>query len=166
MKPIEGAKSGGVKGFFKGTLQGITGLVFKPVSGVLDATSKAAEGIKNTATTFDDKPNEKRMRLIRAFYGSEKYYKSYNPLDAYLNYLLKVELKNGRYADANYLNGYYYKENNENIYLFLTLEYIIKFNETKRKKEWDILCENIKDFEIKGKEVLIFVNSKPKKWQV
>jgi vacuolar protein sorting-associated protein 13A/C len=30
----------------------------KPISGILDAISKTAEGIKNTATYFDDKPNE------------------------------------------------------------------------------------------------------------
>jgi vacuolar protein sorting-associated protein 13A/C len=47
---MEGIKSGGFTGFFKGTAQGIAGLVIKPVTGVLDATSKTAEGIKNQAT--------------------------------------------------------------------------------------------------------------------
>jgi hypothetical protein len=32
-----------------GGLKGITGLVIKPVSGIIDATTKTAEGIKNTA---------------------------------------------------------------------------------------------------------------------
>jgi vacuolar protein sorting-associated protein 13A/C len=41
-----------LKGFFKGGLKGITGLIVKPVSGVIDATSKTAEGIKNTTKMF------------------------------------------------------------------------------------------------------------------
>lgn len=35
-----------------GGLKGITGLIVKPVSGVIDATSKTAEGIKNTTNVF------------------------------------------------------------------------------------------------------------------
>jgi len=42
----------------KGLGKGIVGLVVKPVSGVLDAASTAAEGIKNTITYGDDKANE------------------------------------------------------------------------------------------------------------
>ena len=39
-KPISGAKSGGVGGFFAGAGKGIVGLVAKPVSGVVDLVSK------------------------------------------------------------------------------------------------------------------------------
>ena len=35
----------------------MTGLFVKPAAGVLDAASKTAEGLTNTATYFDDKPN-------------------------------------------------------------------------------------------------------------
>jgi vacuolar protein sorting-associated protein 13A/C len=35
-----------------GGLKGITGLVIKPVSGIIDATTKTAEGIKNTPGYF------------------------------------------------------------------------------------------------------------------
>lgn len=45
-------------GFIKGTIKGISGLVVKPVSGVLDASAKAAETVAITATHFDDKPND------------------------------------------------------------------------------------------------------------
>lgn len=47
------------------------GLVVKPVVGAIDLASKTAEGVKNTANYFDDKPNEIRMRLPRVFYGEE-----------------------------------------------------------------------------------------------
>lgn len=47
-KPISGAASGGVSGFFKGMYGGAKGLVLKPVTGVLDGVSKIAEGASNT----------------------------------------------------------------------------------------------------------------------
>ena len=77
LKPYEGARDSGFKGFLKGTFQGVTGLLIKPVTGILDATSKTAEGIKNTTNQFDDGPNEKWERIPRVFYGPEKFYKNY-----------------------------------------------------------------------------------------
>lgn len=70
-QPYEGAESGGVEGFFKGVSKGFVGLVVKPVVGVIDLASKTAEGVKNTANYFDDKPNELRVRIPRVFYGLE-----------------------------------------------------------------------------------------------
>lgn len=58
-------------GFFKGVSKGLAGLVVKPVAGALDLVSKTSEGVKNTANFFDDKPNEKRERIPRVFYGFE-----------------------------------------------------------------------------------------------
>ena len=77
-KPYEGAKKNGFFGFVKGSVHGIVGLMVKPIAGVFDATSKTAEGIKNTATHFDDKPNERRMRMPRVFYEKEGYIKMYS----------------------------------------------------------------------------------------
>lgn len=54
----------------------------KPITGIIDFSSKTAEGIKNTATHFDDKPNEKRERFPRIFYGKEQFYKSFNYKDS------------------------------------------------------------------------------------
>lgn len=58
----------------KGITKGIAGLVIKPITGVIDAASKTAEGIKNTATYFDDKPSENRLRPPRVFYNRERYF--------------------------------------------------------------------------------------------
>ena len=44
------------------------GIIAKPVSGVLDAASKTAEGITNTLTYFDDKPRSTRMKSPKLFY--------------------------------------------------------------------------------------------------
>jgi len=51
----------------KGTYQGISGLVVKPISGTLDLISKTTEGIKNTAGPKIKKP--KKIRNMRPFYG-------------------------------------------------------------------------------------------------
>lgn len=61
-EPFRGAEKEGLGGFFKGGLKGITGLVVKPVSGVVDATSKTAEGIKNTTKVFSKEARELRTR--------------------------------------------------------------------------------------------------------
>lgn len=53
-QPIKGAEKEGVGGFFMGGLKGLTGLIVKPVTGVIDATSKTAEGIKNTTKVFSE----------------------------------------------------------------------------------------------------------------
>ena len=58
------------------------GLFLKPVSGGFDAAAKTAEGIKNTALYFNDKPNDKRIRNPRIFYGHESYYKAYRRFDS------------------------------------------------------------------------------------
>ena len=81
--PFEGAKKGGVEGFFKGTFKGLSGLILKPATGIIDMATKTAEGIKNTANYFDDnKKIIKKARLPRVFYGREKYLKHYNNKDA------------------------------------------------------------------------------------
>ena len=77
-----------------GSAKGITGLFTKPLSGLLDATSKvflfvliycfikAAEGIKNSAISKDDRPNDKRSRPIRPFYTHIAYFRDYAFNDA------------------------------------------------------------------------------------
>jgi vacuolar protein sorting-associated protein 13A/C len=45
-----------MSGFINGIGLGVSGLVVKPMTGIMDATSKTAEGLKNTATHFEDKP--------------------------------------------------------------------------------------------------------------
>jgi vacuolar protein sorting-associated protein 13A/C len=67
----------GMKGLIKGTAKGITGLIIKPVTGILDASAKTAESVTNTATIFDDKPNDQRIRVPRIFYETTRYFKKY-----------------------------------------------------------------------------------------
>ena len=45
-KPVKGAKKNGFSGFLKGSYKGLSGLIFKPITGVLDLTSATADGIR------------------------------------------------------------------------------------------------------------------------
>jgi len=62
MKPVEGVRREGAVGLFKGIGQGVIGVAVKPVAGILEATSKTAEGFRNTATMFDDDRTLYRVR--------------------------------------------------------------------------------------------------------
>jgi vacuolar protein sorting-associated protein 13A/C len=44
-KPLQGAKNEGVKGFFSGGVKSVFGIVVNPITGIMDAISKTAEGI-------------------------------------------------------------------------------------------------------------------------
>ena len=56
---------------------GVTGVVLKPVAGILDAAAKTAEGVKGSASRFNDRPNDAWIRRPREFYGEEKFYKNF-----------------------------------------------------------------------------------------
>lgn len=64
-KPIEGARSRGVKGFFKGVGQGIAGAFAKPASGIVQSVSKITEGVSEHAGRRLKK-GPQRARLPRA----------------------------------------------------------------------------------------------------
>ncbi len=44
---MEGAKKEGVIGFLGGSVQSLFGIVVNPITGIMDAISKTAEGIQN-----------------------------------------------------------------------------------------------------------------------
>jgi vacuolar protein sorting-associated protein 13A/C len=78
----------GFVGFLKGTALGLAGLIVKPITGILDASAKTAESISNTASHFDDRAYNDRIRVPRAFYERSRYYMKYNPFDAELMHYL------------------------------------------------------------------------------
>jgi len=145
-KPVEGMTKGGFSGFFKGALQGVTGVIVKPVTGVLDAASKAAEGIKNTATSFDDKGLETRSRDPRAFYGKEQYYRTYIDSDAeILSLLHKVEIEGLENISliASFEVFPDEKEKDDSYILALSHEAIVWWSDKRRKVLWWFKPENI-----------------------
>ena len=90
-QPIEETKKGGFLGFFKGTVKGVTGLVVKPVSGALDLISLTSEGIKNNTKSNEELMSDKRLRLPRPFYESEKTIREYDGFHAlWINLIPKI----------------------------------------------------------------------------
>lgn len=69
--------------------QGITGVVVKPVTGVIDFASKTTEGLKNTALYLEDKPNENRIRYPRVLYTETGIVKEYDAVDGKLAAIMK-----------------------------------------------------------------------------
>ena len=108
----------------------MTGLIIKPVTGVLDAASKTAEGISNMATNMDEKPNEERIRPIRPFYGKLRHIKPYSQNDAQIIENLR-SLKKGIYSDIELIEIFVLRdidlENEMNLVLsYQTILYMTK----------------------------------------
>eukprot|EP00347_Sterkiella_histriomuscorum_P000566 403375355 len=82
-QPMEESKKSGFSGFFKGTAKGITGLVVKPISGTLDLFSLTSEGIKNTSKNIEELTQDKRLRLPRPFYETERIIREYDDFHAF-----------------------------------------------------------------------------------
>lgn len=62
MQPLEGSKRSGTLGFIKGTAKGVTGVIVKPMSGVLDFFSLTSEGLKNSTKKEEELALNKRLR--------------------------------------------------------------------------------------------------------
>lgn len=92
----------------KGAYKGLSGLVVKPASGVLDLLSKTSEGIKNNVNSNKEK-KVKRIRYIRPFYGTSQLVKAYNELHAEVTHNLR-KMDKKRYASLTFLDAMIYNE--------------------------------------------------------
>jgi len=146
-QPMEGASTDGAKGFFKGTVKGVTGLVAKPVAGILDAASKTAEGVKNTANMFDQRPSNNRVRFPRAFYGKEKYYRTEMPTDGEIIWLLH-HTKNTKYRDMSLICAFDVfpdvEDKDNSCILALSYEYVLAWDVKHAKLMWAFNPKDIK----------------------
>lgn len=100
LKPIEGAETGGVGGFFKGIGKGVVGAVTKPMVGVTDLVSSSFEGIRNTTTVFDQNDID-RVRMPR-FIADDGILRPFNEREALGQSWLK-SLEDGKYIKENYV---------------------------------------------------------------
>lgn len=66
--PLEGARSGGFKGFIVGTGKGLAGLVTKPIAGIADVVIKTSEGFSNRHDGKEEEEIGIRVRKPRPFY--------------------------------------------------------------------------------------------------
>jgi vacuolar protein sorting-associated protein 13A/C len=169
-KPVEGAASGGVEGFFKGAIKGVTGLVVKPVTGILDAASKATEGIKNTAASDEEIRKEDRIRPMRLFYGQNECYKTYSDADSHV-YHLMCKLKDGKFSKDHFVAvAQYAPDKNQayNEFLFMiSSEHVMLFSKKDKKVSWWAETTNIAGVLTLSKhKVSIYLHKETKKLPV
>lgn len=70
VQPYNNIQTTGIlRGIVPGVLKATTGFIIKPFVGIIDLVSKTSEGLKNTATHFDDKPVEQKVRPPRVVYA-------------------------------------------------------------------------------------------------
>lgn len=145
LKPLEGAKEEGIPGLLKGTFKGMAGLFFKPIAAILDATSKTAEGIKNSVILGKNRVN---TRYRRPFYGVEKYYREYSQEDGEMVEFLG-KFKKGRFSNMCLTDFVTLKEEEgkDMKFLVIMIESLLMLSLKKKKKEWEIRTNGIRRVE-------------------
>ncbi|CAF1542330.1 unnamed protein product [Adineta steineri] len=96
IKPVSGAKEGGASGFVKGLGKGFIGLVTKPTGGVVDFASTSLDLIKRTAQ------QEEVVRRVRypRHVGHDGLVRPYICHEA-MGFFILNKLKNGKYAKTD-----------------------------------------------------------------
>ncbi|XP_052457976.1 intermembrane lipid transfer protein VPS13C isoform X3 [Carassius gibelio] len=64
-KPVEGAKKEGAAGFFKGVGKGLVGVVARPTGGIIDMASSTFQGIQRVAESTEEVTKLRPVRLIQ-----------------------------------------------------------------------------------------------------
>uniref|UniRef100_A0A6B2EM79 Putative vacuolar protein n=1 Tax=Phlebotomus kandelakii TaxID=1109342 RepID=A0A6B2EM79_9DIPT len=95
-KPISGARSEGVEGFFKGLGKGAVGLVTRPTAGVVDFASGSFEAVKRAAEMSEDVTRLRPPRFLK----TDGVVQPYSRRTAEGNKLLK-EIDKGKYANTD-----------------------------------------------------------------
>uniref|UniRef100_A0A8C0J7Y6 Vacuolar protein sorting 13 homolog C n=1 Tax=Chelonoidis abingdonii TaxID=106734 RepID=A0A8C0J7Y6_CHEAB len=63
-KPVEGAKKEGAAGFFKGVGKGLVGVVARPTGGIIDMASSTFQGIQRVAESTEEVSSLRPPRLV------------------------------------------------------------------------------------------------------
>ncbi|KAM6426345.1 intermembrane lipid transfer protein VPS13C [Liasis olivaceus] len=64
-KPVDGARKEGAAGFFKGIGKGLVGVVARPTGGIIDMASSTFQGIQRVAESTEEVSSLRPARLIR-----------------------------------------------------------------------------------------------------
>lgn len=86
--PAMGAYTNGLSGFVEGVGKGLIGVAVKPTAGILDLAARTTAGITATATVFDRKARNTRVRLPRMMHTSDKRLRVYSRDEAMISQLL------------------------------------------------------------------------------
>ena len=155
---MEGAKERGFKGAVKGTYQGVTGLVLKPVGGLLDAFSKTTEGLKNTALFWDKKTDEERYRQPRPFYGKEQFYRNYRQLDAEMLKALRQRKEFQNVELVSSIDLFPDQKDPTSLYILgITYGPVVYWSAKKKKIIWKFMPKDVERIEMKQGELNIYL---------
>lgn len=154
-EPVKGYRKNRFAGFLLGSFRGLSGLVVKPMAGVLDVASKAAEGIKNTAGPTQIFGKYDRKRPPRVFYGKNLIIKNYNYEESQAFFTIS-EIKKNKYLKEKfvaYAEGFDLKGIHWHVFLFINK--IVLFNVKKKKVKWEIPVKAIKRCELMSKGLCV-----------
>lgn len=143
MEPIKGYKKKKIKGLLIGSARGLTGLFIKPMAGILDAASKAAEGVKNTADVFKKVIVFQRSRVPRPFYGEKSLVKPYNEYDSQVLFFVN-QLKKGLFIKERFVGQAVSKDiRGEKLVCVLYLKKIVLADIRTKKLLWTVDVNSI-----------------------
>jgi len=85
-KPIQGAKKGGIGGFFMGAVSGVTGTIVKPIAAVGQAVQDVGAGVGSAlnpdSAELKNRRERLRTRLPRVFFTSRRVFRSWSEFEA------------------------------------------------------------------------------------
>nr|XP_058150275.1 intermembrane lipid transfer protein VPS13C isoform X1 [Dasypus novemcinctus] len=100
-KPVEGAKKEGAAGFFKGIGKGLVGVVARPTGGIIDMASSTFQGIQRAAESTEEVSSLRPPRLIREDGIIRPYDRQESEgCDLFENHIKKLEGESYRYHCA------------------------------------------------------------------
>ncbi|KAL4641944.1 vacuolar protein sorting-associated protein 13C isoform X1 [Arapaima gigas] len=139
-KPVEGAKKEGAAGFFKGIGKGLVGVVARPTGGIVDMASSTFQGIQRVAESTEEVTKLRPVRLIR----EDGIIRPYNHVESKgYDLFQKSEIKQ---LDGEVFRGHceypgHKKTNiivtNRRVLCVKEIEFVGHFN-----KEWECLLEH------------------------
>eukprot|EP01133_Synstelium_polycarpum_P005870 gene5870-6788_t len=147
-KPIEGAMEGGVEGFAMGMLQGVVGAGVKPVVGVLDLVGRTTEGIKNNTGLFRER---QRMRAPRPLDNTLA------PYDAFLSeglFIVATTFR-GAYRDDKYVAHFKTGTLGRHITVITSSHLITVKSSGRYSFRWGVKLSNIASVDIASDGLLL-----------
>ena len=139
-KPWEGAREGGVGGFFKGVGVGLVGAITKPVVGIIDMTTSLTEGIKGSAE--DNQHTVTQVRFPRVVPFDQKV-RPYDLREAFGQSILIGIIGFNQVGKEFYIT--YIDVPGEDCVVILTNTRMMYANVDRLKIIWEVSLESISD---------------------
>lgn len=145
-RPFVEANRSGLQGLGLGLYEGITGLLWKPLSGTLDLIAKTSEGCKNTLRIFEQKQKKGRVRMPRTFYGMQRRIKAFSEDDAFIVSNVLCQIKRGEFALDHYIDMKLIRTASDNRaphFLLLSEENLFLIEASQKALVWHIEQKHI-----------------------